>query len=46
VDSGYWIIQTCQEADEVVNSLRNRAHGNLDRASALENNFNAAGRNA
>lgn len=38
-EDGYWIIQTEQELEQVIQSLKNRADGVLRRAEALRNNW-------
>lgn len=36
---GYWIIQTAEELEMVISSLKQRANGVLRRAAALRRNF-------
>ncbi len=38
--SGYWIIQTQEELDQVVNQLQSRAIGVMERAEVLQQNWN------
>ena len=38
--SGYWVIISEEELQDVVTSLRNRANGVVERVKALERNWN------
>lgn len=44
-NSGYWIIDSKSEVEEVLNSLQQRAQGVCDRRNSLLNSWNAKNQN-